>query len=219
MVSPKCIDSLCDNYDFFIEEFNNYFPDFSLVRDDIWTDEDIQKFKKELHKLTLKQIQNIKSGKETLVGFYSLAFSDIIFNSKYSKRQFGCFAGVNGLAVFPDGDVYPCGRFGSAKRYKLYELKDNELVKHENVILSNPKSYNPTLMEDCKECDIYQWCNVGCSFQQIREENGNLVARPVKSVCELYKTIYSEFVYMWNELKDNIVFKRTLMRILNSWGN
>lgn len=219
MVSPKCIDSLCDNYDFFIREFNNYFPDFSLVRDDIWTENDIQKFKKELRKLTLKQIENINNGIETLVGFYSLAFSDIIFNSKHSKRHFGCFAGVNGLAVFPNGDIYPCGRFGSAKRYKLYELNKDKLIKFENVILSNPQSYDPCVIEDCKECDIYQWCNAGCSFQQIKEENGELIAKPIKSICDLYKVIYGEFIYMWNELKDNIVFKRVLMKITKSWGN
>lgn len=219
MISPDSIDHMCDNYDFFIREFGNYFPDFTLVRDDIWSKEDIEKFKKELHKLTEKQIQNIKDGKKTLVGFFALAFGDIIGNYTYSKRHFGCFAGVNGLAIFPNNKIYPCGRFGSADRFQLYEMKEDDIVKFDNIIKNNPALYDPHVIDKCKDCDIFQYCNAGCSFSQICGNDENATCKPVDCVCELYKIIYEEFTCMWNEMKENKTFKETLMMLSKRRGN
>lgn len=218
MISPDSIEHMCDNYDFFIREFDNYFPDFTLVRDDIWSKEDIEKFKIELHKLTEKQIKNIKDGKKTLIGFFSLAFGDIIGNSKFSKRHFGCFAGVNGLAIFPNNKIYPCARFGSADRFLLYEMEEDNIIKYDNIIKNNPKLHDPHVIEKCKDCDIFQYCNVGCAFSQICGNDENATCKPVDCVCELYKIIYEEFTFMWNELKENKTFRETLMMLSKNWG-
>lgn len=218
MVSPSSISTLVQNYQFFVEKYNFPFPDFSLVRDDIWTEDDINLFEIECKKLVEKNIEYIKNGILTFCGFFKLAFLDIVFNREFGKRKFGCFAGVNGAAFFPNGDVYPCARFGNNNKFKLYSISNNKIEKFNNPIIKNENLFNLEKFEKCQNCQLFEFCNSGCSYEQIKEKNNNLIAEPVDSICKLYHIIYNNFLYMWQELKDNKIFLDLLKSSQNNIG-
>lgn len=209
MISPDSVKLLIDNYKFFRDVMKLTSPDFTIVRDNIWSDEDVNYFDKELTKLTNIYIEDLKNNKMRLMGFYYLAFADIIVGSKYDKRSFGCFAGVNGIGVMPNGNIYPCARFGSEKKDLLYEININNksFYKYDNRIINDKKLYNPKVFEKCKKCELYKYCNAGCTFEQILDNNE---AVPIENICKLFKIIYRESLIIWNELKYNTMFRKSI---------
>ena len=192
MITPDHLTkkSLVDNYESFLE-LGIPDPDFTLVRDKIWKAESVNLFEKNLVELTDKVIEKNKKGIETLPGIFSLYILDTLAGKKFGKRKFNCFAGIHGLAFMPDGEVYPCARFGS--------LKINDWPKFKNT-----EDY-----EICKKCELRQYCNAGCSYSQWIN-NGE----PLVSICKLLKICYREAFRLVDELKDNETFRKKLNSLI-----
>ena len=202
--------SLKRNYKWFVEEFGLLNPDFTLVRDDVWEPLDIAVFKHEIKELASQTIEYIKSGIETMPGIFSLYILDTLAGEKYSKRSFGCFAGIHGLGFMPDGKVYPCARFGSTCEYEIFDTKTRSIY---NMIAKNHKKFinknltDPRTYEKCKKCVLYKYCNAGCTYSQLK--NGVL-----DSVCELYKASYEQAFRIVEELKNNETFKKIMNNMI-----
>ena len=202
MLYPNMFPELSKIYSFFLKEKIN-FPDFSLVRDDIYTDLDVVNFDKYLRELTELVIETFKSGIVSIPGLYSLYIIDTIVSTKQGKRPFGCFAGIRGVGIMPNGKIYPCARFGTEG---IFELADSSTGKINHEYLNFFKRIsNPQNFKKCQSCKLYKICNAGCSFSQLKFGGWSEMI-PVESVCELIKISYREAFKLYKNLKDNDIF-------------
>lgn len=201
MISPSSVDTITENFEYMFYHLG-IVPKFALVRDDIWKNEDIEKFDDELDKLVNRYIylaQNDEKFKDTLPDFdlFTLPLMDCIINKQFGKRPFSCFVGNGGCAIMPNGDIYPCGRFGSNHFLKYCNIFDD--LDKENIQKINTSVYmNPITIKECSDCKIYKYCNAGCTYSQIN--NGY---KPLSNVCKLYHIIYNKAIMWYNKLKDN----------------
>lgn len=192
MIYPGNFRDMDKNLDFFIE-WGLPNPDFSLVRDSVWTTEDVEAFKVEARKLADRWMYHLNRGTRCSVGFFLLYILDTIFGIAYDKRPFGCFACSHGASVATNGDFYPCARFAAKDLMKYGE--DHDFRYYYDLL--NPQNY-----KDCKECDLYYICNAGCTYSQLREGN-----RPVPAVCDLFHILYAEAARITHLMKDNHIFR------------
>jgi uncharacterized protein len=208
MVGPQNSATMTENLEFLIDDFGLANPDFSLVRDDIWSEDEVIEFKFESHRLANRIVRYFKEGQNVSVGFYVLALMDMINGQVRSKRPFGCFAGCHGVGYFPNGDWYPCARFGAAKEFIL--MDSNNKLHHKNITaLLNPIVSDPRVYPVCQDCKLYNFCNAGCTYSQLRiDKNGLHYAEPVQSICDLYHIIYDDTLYINDLLKDNELYQQ-----------
>lgn len=192
MIYPGNFRDMDKNLDFFIE-WGIPNPDFCLVRDSVWTTEDVMAFKHEARKLADRWMHHLNAGTRCSVGFFTLYILDTIFGIMSGKRPFGCFACSHGASVATNGDFYPCARF-AAKNVMKYG-PDHDFGYYYNLL--NPKNY-----KDCKTCDLYYICNAGCTYSQLREGN-----KPVPAVCDLLHILYAEAARITHLMKDNALFR------------
>lgn len=204
MISPENISTMTENLEYFVD-FGIYFPDFTLVRDDIWSKDDVKLFEKELRRLSNRIIQYYKDGIQVNIGLFYLSILDRICGHRFGKRPFGCFAGCTGIGYLPGGEFFPCARFATEKMYPLYKNEDELNLEVLNDLL-NPLKTDPREFEECKECPIKTFCNGGCSYSFL--ENGNWErSKPIENLCLLYKLIFKETIRLERELKDNELWK------------
>ena len=200
MICPENCRDLVENFKFFINYGINC-PDFTLVRDDIWTEEDIKAFDKSMVDLADYYIAEVKKGKIISNGFFRLCFLDTVIGLSKGKRHLGCFACTHGCAITPSGDFYPCERFAAKDILKYDSDYDFDFFK---------RTCDTHKYKKCQECDLYQVCNMGCLYTQFR--NGN---EPIDSFCELEHIIYEQTFRVIHELKDDPTFKK----IVHMWFN
>lgn len=203
MIWPGNVSSMTENFEFLLS-YGIEHPDFSLVRDDVWTIDDIKEYKIELERLTNRYIETIKSGRPASIGFLRLAILDTLYGLVKGKRPFGCFAGTNGGVLMSSGDFYPCARFASKKLLKMDESFDFKYYK---------EHFSPKHYDKCKSCNLNQVCNAGCTFSQM--QNGN---KPLDSVCELFHITYMEAHRVLKECKDEEIFQDLLINWMESVG-
>ena len=215
MVSPENISTMVENFVWLVEEYSMISPDFSLVRDDIWSKEDITLFEIEIVKLADVVINYFKSGKPAMAGFFKLYILDLIYSKSYGKRPFGCFAGCTGAAFMPDGKVYPCARFGSKKLFPIADSLTGKLLDNINI-LNNPMITNPQKYEKCLKCSLYNYCNAGCTFQQLNIEK--LKCEPIDSICKLLHACYEQSIRITKELKTNKMFVDFIKKSIKNVG-
>ena len=219
MVAPQNIDTLVENYRWFVEDYNIASPDFSLVRDDVWSEEDIRKFDVQAKLLAHQMIKYIKDGRSTMVGFFQLYILDLLFGSVQGKRPFGCFAGCGGAGFMPDGMVYPCARFGSEEVDPIFDTNKNKPYQSLNIYM-NPNLTNPRTFHKCSECTLYKYCNAGCTFEQTKglRQKHLSHAEPIDSICSLLHILYRESIRIVAELKDNQLFKNLVKGSISNVG-
>ena len=203
MIWPGNVSSMTENFEFLLD-YGIMHPDFSLVRDDVWTVDDIKLFKVELERLTDKYIEKIKQGIPCSVGFLRLAILDTLFGLTKGKRPFGCFAGAHGAVLMSSGDFYPCARFASKKLLKMDENFDFKYFQNH---------FNPKNFDKCQSCDLKQVCNAGCTYSQVQNNN-----KPLDSVCELFHILYEQAFRLLDNCKDEKIFQKLLKYWLENVG-
>lgn len=203
MIWPGNVSSMSENFDFLLE-YGIMHPDFSLVRDDVWTVDDLKNFRTELIRLTDNYIGKIKTGTFCSVGFLKLAILDTLYGLVKGKRNIGCFAGTHGAVLMSSGDFYPCARFASKKLLKMDESFDFKYYQNH---------FSPKNFDKCKSCDLRQVCNAGCTYSQVQNSN-----KPLDSVCELYHILYEQAFRLLDECKDEKPFQELLKFWLENVG-
>lgn len=99
-----------------------------------------------------------------------------------SKRSLGCGAGVEYVAVSPDGNIYPCHQFVGNKDYCLGNVKDGEL---NNDIRNSFAKCNVFTKEKCRNCWAKYYCSGGCAANAY---NLNAtITEPPEISCKLLK--------------------------------
>lgn len=206
MLDPRFFHKLTENYQFFVDEYGFMFPDFSLIRDDIYTTQDLIVFDKEVTRLADKVIEYNKQGKISNVGIFTLYLADTLAGSMFGKREHGCFAGVGGALYATDGKFYPCERYSSDdnNKFELYDACLNKLNLENINYLKQPKITNPRYFPKCKKCELYNVCNSGCTHSQMQNslKLGLDYSEPIDSVCKLLKMCYREAFRVYRELKN-----------------
>jgi len=217
MVNPKSILTMTENLEFLVEEYGIQDPDYSLVRDDIWSKEDLFLFDIEITKLADRVMTYINEGKKVL-SFFKLPIIDLFAGANFGKRPFSCFAGCHGVGYLPDGLYYPCMRFGSAKDHLIYDAI-NDVMYNDNIQeLLNPRFHNPQTYPKCQNCTLYKYCNSGCHYSQMNiNSKGEVIGTPVDSVCKLFRMIYRESMRITEELKDNHNFQNIIVNNLKQY--
>jgi uncharacterized protein len=203
MIWPGNTKDMTENFEFLLSWGIDH-PDFSIVRDDVWTREDIIVFKHECTRLADKWIEKLKQGVPSSVGFLRLAILDILYGLVKGKRPFGCFAGTNGGVLMSSGEFYPCARFASKKIMKMDEKYDFKYYQKE----FNPKNY-----DKCEPCNLKQVCNAGCTYSQVMNDN-----KPIDSVCELFHIYYEQAMRVVEECKEVPIFQDLVLNYLENVG-
>jgi radical SAM protein with 4Fe4S-binding SPASM domain len=191
MIWPGNTKEMVENFEFLLDYGIDH-PDFSLVRDDVWTIDDIKQYKYELEKLTDLYIEKVRGGKFCSIGLIKLAILDTLYGLVKGKRPFGCFAGTHGGVLMSSGEFYPCARFASKKIMQMDEKFSFKYYQDQ---------FDPRKYDKCIPCDLRQVCNAGCTYSQVM--NGN---KPVDSVCELFHITYTCAHRVVEELKDDPTF-------------
>lgn len=105
-----------------------------------------------------------------------------------AKRALGCGAGVEYVAVAPNGDIYPCHQFVGDSRFLLGNVlvKDEEgNVPLESGIRNEFASCNIFTKEKCSNCWAKYYCSGGCAANAYKL-NG-LITEPPEISCKLLK--------------------------------
>ena len=196
MVQANCFDSLVDNLKYFISKGIKH-PDFSLVRDSIYLSKDIENYKLKCKELADFIIEMNKNSTLVSVGFFTLYTLDTLAAKLYGKRKFGCFVGSNGILYAYDGSIWPCERFRSSNRLKLYDSNTGE---YDYDVLEELKGLSNThKIPKCQNCELYEYCNTGCTFNELRKGYRN----PLHTVCELFKITYKNALYVFENAGKN----------------
>ena len=212
MVSPASLPTLVENFKFFIDECAFPCPDFALVRDDIWSWEDVDLFKDKIVDLAEETIIRFEAGSANMPGFFSLMLADIFIGATNGKRPMGCFAGCSGVGFLPNGIYYPCARFGSEKSFPLLDTTTEHLYLENIDELKKPTFCNPKAYKSCVGCDIRLYCNGGCN-KSFFKKGRNKQAEPIPQLCELFKTIFKETLRVHNRLKNMPLYKSYIQNL------
>jgi uncharacterized protein len=203
MIWPGNTKDMKENFEFLLD-WGIEHPDFSIVRDDVWTANDIRQFRYECERLADFWIEQLKAGKPCSVGFLRLAILDTLYGLVKGKRPFGCFAGANGGVLMSSGEFYPCARFASKKIMKMDEQYNFRYYQD----IFNPKNF-----DKCEPCDLKQVCNAGCTYSQIMNDN-----KPLDSICELFHIYYEQAIRVVDECREVSTFQDLVLHFIESVG-
>lgn len=203
MIWPGNTKDMTENFEFLLS-WGIEHPDFSIVRDDVWTEDDLHDYRRELIRLTDCYIAKLKAGIPCSVGFLRLAILDILYGLVKGKRPFGCFAGTHGGVLMSSGEFYPCARFASKKIMKMDS--DYDFKYYQDI-------FNPQNFDKCEPCQLKQVCNAGCTYSQVT--NGN---KPLDSICEIFHITNEQAMRVVEECKDVPVFQDLILHYLENVG-
>lgn len=99
-----------------------------------------------------------------------------------AKKQLGCGAGVEYLAVTPRGDLYPCHQFVGEEDFLLGNLDDG--IQNTALVERFLRTTTET-KEDCRVCWNRTFCSGGCHANAYFQ-NGS-IDRPYELACEMQK--------------------------------
>ena len=186
--------------------------DLTIVRDNIWFKEDVNEFEEQLKLLYDIYIQEEWGKQNIYIGLFALPVLDYLSSINGTNREYSCFAGNKGLAIMPDGDIYPCARFGTNKQMLLGDIKNglhtNSKQLNARTVMCGAKKKQ--YLADCKDCSINSFCFLGCIYSQWYEND--TVLAPIKSICLLYKIM---FKYGYRLYKNDIFFKNIVDKQMN----
>lgn len=98
------------------------------------------------------------------------------------KRVVGCGAGVEYLAVTPEGDLYPCHQFVGDEEFKMGTVHDGI---ENNKLREKFKNANVYSKDDCKDCWAKFYCSGGCHANAYNFNND--INKPYTIGCEMEK--------------------------------
>lgn len=141
--------------------------------------EDLQKVLDEYEKLSKEYIKMKKNG-EKFEFFHFMI--DLDQGPCFIKRASGCGAGVEYLAVTPEGDLYPCHQFVGNEEFKLGNI-ETEITKAD-IVLEFRKA-NVYTKDDCSNCWAKFYCSGGCHANAYNFNKD--LKKPYTVECEMEK--------------------------------
>ena len=118
---------------------------------------DLPRLKEEYWRLAEKLLE--LDGKDEFLNFFHFNV-DLEQGPCLIKRLRGCGAGLEYLAITPEGDIYPCHQFVGDERFKMGNIEDTTLDKNISQMFSGVSVYS---RENCRDCWARYYCSGGCS--------------------------------------------------------
>jgi len=142
-------------------------------------EEHLPALKEEYEKLAREFEKREAEGK----GFTFFHFMvDLTSGPCLNKRLRGCGAGMEYVAVTPNGEVYPCHQFADQKDFLIGDVFEG--IKNRDVMQKFADNHVFS-KEDCSGCWAKYYCSGGCAANAYFE-NGD-IGKPHKISCELEK--------------------------------
>ncbi|QSX06327.1 thioether cross-link-forming SCIFF peptide maturase [Sedimentibacter sp. zth1] len=160
-------------------------------------DKHIDKLKSEYENLARYFVEANKN-KENGFDFFHF-FIDFDNGPCLYKRSIGCGAGVEYLAVTPEGDFYPCHQFVGDERFIIGNV-DNGIVKKE--ICNGFGCVTVNSKEKCRNCWAKYYCSGGCHANAFNF-NGT-IKEPYSVGCELEKKRVECAIYIKAKQQQNM---------------
>ena len=100
----------------------------------------------------------------------------------FIKRVAGCGAGVEYLAITPEGDLYPCHQFVGNEDFKIGTLETGVV----NLgLIDEFRQANVFTKDECTSCWAKFYCSGGCHANAYNFNND--LKKPYKMGCEMEK--------------------------------
>jgi len=155
---------------------------------------DLEKIKSEYEHLAEAYVE---SQKEKPFNFFHFNV-DLEAGPCIQKRIHGCGAGVEYVAVSPDGSIYPCHQFDGIKETKLGDVFNGitnkalqEQFRKANFLFNKP---------ECANCWARFYCSGGCLANNYIM-NGDIF-KPYKIGCEIQKMRIEAALYVQYKLRE-----------------
>ena len=163
---------------------------------------------KESYALTENHVDMLKNEYERLAEYYIRSnknedggFDFFHFNIDLDngpcvfKRSIGCGAGVEYLAVTPEGHFYPCHQFVGDERFIIGNV-DEGIVRAD--IVDEFKSVTVDSKEKCRTCWAKYYCSGGCHANAFNFNQS--IGEPYAVGCELEKKRVECSIYIKSKI-------------------
>jgi uncharacterized protein len=79
-----------------------------------------------------------------------------------SKRIYGCGAGVEYMAVAPNGDIFPCHQFDGVREFRMGSVLMDPALEHPELVSEFAHANFLFAKEECGSCWARFYCSGGC---------------------------------------------------------
>ena len=142
-------------------------------------EEHLPRIYEEYDKLALQYVDRARNGR----GFSFFHFNvDLDHGPCIAKRFSGCGAGIEYLAVTPEGDIYPCHQFVGKQDYRLGNVWDGILHPEISRQFAGAHIYTKN---GCANCWARFLCGGGCHANAV--ERGGDILSPDNIACAIMR--------------------------------
>lgn len=168
------------------------------VRDNIWDQNSLEKYKSSMYKLKKWYINNLDK--------IELPIFTLPFLIQEQKRPYYCSCGKDFYSISPEGDIYPCPRFYFNKSpYKLGNILSKEIFQN-NFYINLFEKYTKINYVNCSKCEEFKNKNcLGMCIAACYEDSGTLFTT-IPEVCEIHKFNYKIALEFEEECKNNELY-------------
>lgn len=159
---------------------------------------DLDTIKKEYSKLSVFLLEQFSNGELSYLKMilndndqYGKVLKRILLNHFLVRR---CYAGMNKIAICPDGSVYPCDSFVGIKEYCMGNIHNArlELNRYQNITIDD--------ISQCRNCLLKYLCGGDCYYNSYMK-NGK-PDKPDEQFCELQKHIIEESILLCLQMQN-----------------
>jgi uncharacterized protein len=147
----------------------------------------------EYENLTGVLLRAYQQGREISFFHYNL---DLQKGPCLAKRNSGCGAGTEYIAVTPEGDIYPCHQFIGNDEFKMGSVIDKRI---NSLLSARFAKSNLNNKSQCKACWARYFCGGGCHANHYFT-NSDLL-KPVEATCKMHKKRIEQAIYLDIEKK------------------
>jgi uncharacterized protein len=159
-----------------------------------WTPESVEQYSYQLKQVYHYRRYVKKNGSKLDINFIDSPLR--VLNDEKATDSNYCEAGKTYLGILPNGDVYPCHRAASAKKFKLGNILDDSMPIIRGMFLSLDK-----VSTGCSaKCPAARTCHT-CVFTHYIVNNS--LAKPIDKYCRICHVEHSMAeTYLQTELND-----------------
>lgn len=202
MISPDNMEYLPDSIHYMLDN-HIYRMSLSIIRDDIWNEENIAKLKEILYICADLYMANIDK-------LWIDLFAIPVIDYTYSSTRY-CSAGRSMVGISPDGGIYPCQRFYNIDRsvYRIGDVFKGINNEDKNYLLFSNFRVDRNLLE-CKKCDTFKSFNCTGQCMAACYSVNKTIFKLIPSVCNVLKLLYEVSNEIYIKMKDNPYYIKTL---------
>lgn len=104
------------------------------------------------------------------------------------------------ICIYPNGDLYPCGK-GCPSEFRMCNISDIESIDDAFGTDGFADMLENTIdrREKCMQCDLYKYCNGGCSIDA-HYENGMM--NNGGDSCKIFKGVFGHILSVVNDILE-----------------